>query len=97
MRALAVVFDSHVENGKCRNNKLKKLNEAEIFRIVNDFGGESSVDGKTLIPREVADFHLDRLLYHRRTRLDSYSGISTAAESNTVCQYRFLQCLKFKI
>ena len=38
MRALAVVFDTQVENGKCRNNKLKKLNEAEIFRIVNDFG-----------------------------------------------------------
>ena len=51
-------------------------------------GGESSVDfvfdGGTLNSREGVDFHLARLLYHRRTQLDSYSGISTAAESITV-------------
>ena len=50
-------------------------------------GGESSVedfDGDTLNSRVGVDFHLARLLYHRRTQLDSYSGISTAAESNTV-------------
>ena len=78
------MFPTRSKSGKCRNNKLKKLNEAENFRIVNDFGGESSVDGDTLNSREGVDFHLARLLYHRRTQLDSYSGISTAAESDTV-------------
>ena len=46
---------------------------------------DSSVDNNSLIHQEGVDFHLGRLLCHRRTQLDNYSGISTAAESNTVC------------